>query len=145
MEIAEALKFVAGNHHAVLATARRDGRPQMSPVAVGVETDGMLAISSRETAMKTKNVRRDPQVSVCVFTDAFYGQWVQVDGTAEVVSLPAPIASRNDGSDPGPADPSGITPSTIRYLSSGTSIRAGCVRGVVSDIAQGGPAADSIT
>jgi hypothetical protein len=25
---------------------------------------------------------------VCVFVDGFYGPWVQVDGTAEVVSLP---------------------------------------------------------
>jgi PPOX class probable F420-dependent enzyme len=45
-------------------------------------------VSSRETAMKTANLRRDPQASLCVFSDGFYGEWIQVDGTVEVVSLP---------------------------------------------------------
>ena len=39
--------------------------------------------------MKTHNVRRDPRVSLCVFTDAFFGAWAQLDGTATVLSLPA--------------------------------------------------------
>jgi PPOX class probable F420-dependent enzyme len=38
--------------------------------------------------MKVKNLRRDPRVSLCVLNDGFFGDWVQVDGTAEVVSLP---------------------------------------------------------
>ena len=45
-------------------------------------------VSSRETAVKTKNLRRDPRVSLCVMNDGFYGDWIQVDGTATVVSLP---------------------------------------------------------
>ena len=76
------------HHRAVLATRRSDGAPQLSPVAASVDASGRLVVSSRETAFKTKNVRRDPRVSVCVFTDGFYGPWVQVDGTAEVISLP---------------------------------------------------------
>lgn len=88
MDIAAALRFVAENHHAILATRRRDGSPQMSPVAATVDDDGKIVISSRETAMKTKNVRRDSRTSVCVIDDAFWGPWAQVDGTAEVVSLP---------------------------------------------------------
>jgi PPOX class probable F420-dependent enzyme len=47
-----------------------------------------VVISSRETAMKTANVRRDPQASLCVISDGFYGDWIQVDGVVEVVSLP---------------------------------------------------------
>ncbi|HEX2849956.1 MAG TPA: PPOX class F420-dependent oxidoreductase [Acidimicrobiales bacterium] len=88
MEIADAVRFVAGNHRAVLATRRADGRPQLSPVSVGVDGEGRVLISTRETAMKLKNIERDPAVSVCVFTDAFFGEWVQLDGTAEVVRLP---------------------------------------------------------
>lgn len=88
MDADQAREFVRDNHRAVLATTRRDGRPQLSPVTVGVGPDGRLRVSTRETAMKTKNVRRDPRVSVCVLTDAFYGGWAQVDGTAEVVALP---------------------------------------------------------
>ncbi len=88
MDIDAALRFVAENHHAVLATRRRDDAPQLSPVAVAVDDDGKLVVSSRETAVKIKNLRHDPRASVCVMNDAFYGPWVQVDGTAEVVSLP---------------------------------------------------------
>ena len=47
-----------------------------------------MLISTRETAVKTKNLRRRPQASVCVFTDGFFGEWVQVDGDAEIISLP---------------------------------------------------------
>jgi PPOX class probable F420-dependent enzyme len=71
-----------------MATTRADGRPQMSPVACGVDADGSVVVSTRETALKTRNLRRDPRVSLCVFTDAFFGEWVQVDGIATVVSLP---------------------------------------------------------
>ena len=45
-------------------------------------------MSSRETAYKTRNVRRDPRAWVCVFPDGFYGQWVQVEGAVDVLSLP---------------------------------------------------------
>ncbi|MGQ0824107.1 MAG: PPOX class F420-dependent oxidoreductase [Actinomycetota bacterium] len=88
MDVGDALDFVRVNHHGVLATRRRDSRAQLSPVAVGVDADGCVVISTRETAVKTKNVRRDPHVSVCVLSDSFFGRWVQIDGTAAVVSLP---------------------------------------------------------
>jgi len=80
--------FVRSNHRAVLATRRKDGSPQMSPVTVAVGPDGRLRISTRETAMKTRNVRRDPRVSLCLLTDGFFGDWAQAEGTAEVVELP---------------------------------------------------------
>ena len=88
MEVAEALTFLRENHRAVLATARRDGRPQMSPVSVTVDADGFAVISTRETAVKTKNVVRDPNVTICAFTDHFFGPWLLLDGTAEIVHLP---------------------------------------------------------
>ena len=88
MDIPQALAFVKDNHRAILATRRRDGRPQMSPVAVAADDEGRLLISSREPAIKTKNARRDANVSVCVMNDGFWGAWCQIDGTAEVVSLP---------------------------------------------------------
>ena len=88
MDVAEALEFVRTNHRAVLATTRSDGRPQLSPITVGVGPDGRLRISTRETAVKTKNIRRDPYVSVCVMNDAFFGAWAQLEGRAEIVELP---------------------------------------------------------
>ena len=88
MDVAEASEFARANHNAVLATLRRDGRPQLSPVTVGVDAGGMLVISTRETAMKTRNLERDPWCSLCVLSPRFYGPFVQVEGRAEIVRLP---------------------------------------------------------
>jgi len=88
VSVERARQFLRAHHRAVLATLRADGRPQMSPVTCGVDADGRLLISTRETAVKTRNLRRDPFASLCAFTDQFFGEWVQAEGTAEVVSLP---------------------------------------------------------
>jgi PPOX class probable F420-dependent enzyme len=88
MDAESVREFVRGNHRAVLATRRRDGSPQMSPVTVGLHPDGRLRISTREPAAKVRNIRRDPHVSLCLLNDEFYGTWAQADGTAEVVALP---------------------------------------------------------
>lgn len=88
MDVEEAREFIRKNHRAVLATFRRNGAPQLSPVMADVDPEGMVVVSSRETAMKTKNLRRDPRASVCVMTEGFYGPWVLVEGRAAVVPLP---------------------------------------------------------
>lgn len=88
MDIAAAQQFLRDNHHAVLSTTRTDARPQLSPVSATVDADGRVIISTRETAMKVRNLRRDPRVSMAVFADRFYGDWVQVEGTAEIIDLP---------------------------------------------------------
>jgi PPOX class probable F420-dependent enzyme len=89
METSQALDFVREHHHAVLATMKKDGTPQLSPVTASVDDSGHVVISSRETAFKVRNLQRDPRAWLTVFTDAFYGDWVQLEGTAEVVALPA--------------------------------------------------------
>ena len=53
-----------------------------------VDAEGRVVISSRETAIKTKNLRRDPWAQLCAFTDRFFGEWIYVEGVAEVVSCP---------------------------------------------------------
>jgi PPOX class probable F420-dependent enzyme len=89
MDVEDARQFVREQHNAVLATRRRDGSAQLSPVTCSVDAEGHIVISTRETAVKTKNIRRDPRVSLCVMSDGFYGKWIQIDGRAEIVSLPA--------------------------------------------------------
>ncbi|WP_020576145.1 PPOX class F420-dependent oxidoreductase [Actinopolymorpha alba] len=84
----EARAFLRDHHHAVLSTFRGDGLPQLSPVTVGVDAEGFATISTREPAYKVRNLRRDPRASLCVFTDRFYGPWVQVEGEASILSLP---------------------------------------------------------
>ena len=88
MDIPQAVDFLRAHHRAVLATTRSDGSPQLSPVTVGVDADGLLTISTRETAVKTRNLRRNPRAYLCAFTDRFFGDWVQVSGTVDIVSLP---------------------------------------------------------
>jgi PPOX class probable F420-dependent enzyme len=88
MEIDEALEYVRRNHHAVLGTLKQDGSPQLSPVTAGVDGDGRVIISTRQTAYKVRHVRRNPRVWLCVFPDGFYGRWVQLEGTADIVALP---------------------------------------------------------
>jgi PPOX class probable F420-dependent enzyme len=88
VDIDRATAFLRVHHRAVLATARADGRPQLSPVAATADDDGRALISTRETAVKARNVARDPRVSLCVFTDQFFGEWIQAEGTAEIVHLP---------------------------------------------------------
>lgn len=88
MDVEGVREFVRTNHHAVLATRRADGLPQLSPVTVGLHPDGRLAVSTRETAVKVRNVRRDPRVSFCLMNDGFYGAWAQAEGTAEILPLP---------------------------------------------------------
>jgi PPOX class probable F420-dependent enzyme len=89
MDLDEARSILTRQHHAVLATRRRDGSPQMSPVTATVDDAGRVIISSRQTAFKVKNLRREPETFLCVFPDTFYGQWIQVDGTASIIDLPA--------------------------------------------------------
>jgi PPOX class probable F420-dependent enzyme len=88
MDIGRAADFLRAHHRAVLATSRSDGMPQLSPVTCGVDDEGRVLVSTRETAVKTKNLRHRPRASLCVFTDTFFGEWVQVEGNAEVISLP---------------------------------------------------------
>ena len=88
MDLDKARTFLETHHRGVLATYRQDGRLQMSPILIGVDQTGAAIISSRETAYKVRNLRRDPRASVCVFTQKFFGDWIQIDGTAEILSLP---------------------------------------------------------
>ncbi|HEX6932094.1 MAG TPA: PPOX class F420-dependent oxidoreductase [Streptosporangiaceae bacterium] len=88
MQLESAREFMRVNHRAVLATRRSDGLPQLSPVTAGVGADGRVLISTRETAMKTRNLAKDPYASLCVMNDGFFGEWVQVEGTAEIIHLP---------------------------------------------------------
>jgi PPOX class probable F420-dependent enzyme len=89
VEITEAVEFVRHNHRGVLAVTRTDGRPQMSPVSGTVDRDGLVVVSSRQTAYKVRNLQARPYAAYCGFGDGFFGQpWVQIEGPARIVPLP---------------------------------------------------------
>lgn len=67
----EAQAFLAARDKGVLATVKRDGRPQLSNI-VYVLADGEVRISVTETRAKTANVRRDARVSLHVTSEDFW-------------------------------------------------------------------------
>ena len=86
---AQLLEFVRTRHHLTLVTTKRNGRPQMSPVTGGVDDSGRIVVSTYPDRAKAVNLRRNPQVSVLVHSDEWDGPYVQADGTAEVLDMPA--------------------------------------------------------
>ena len=88
VSLPELLDFVRPRHHAVLLTTRSDGTPQGSPVTCGVDPQGRIVVSTYPQRAKAVNVRRTPTASVVVLSDDFGGAWVQVDGDAELLTLP---------------------------------------------------------
>jgi len=88
VDLSQLLDFVRPRHRMLLATARADGRPQISPVSGGVDPHGRIVISSYPARAKTRNAERDARTSVLVLSDEWDGAWVQVDGDAEVLHMP---------------------------------------------------------
>jgi PPOX class probable F420-dependent enzyme len=96
VDIGRATTFIAANPRAILATTRADGRPQLSPVVAAVDDVGRVLISTRETAIKARNLARDSRASLCVMNDRFFGDWVQVEGQAELIHLPEALPILED-------------------------------------------------
>ena len=88
VDLAALLDFVRPRHRMVVITARRDGRPQASPVTGGVDDQGRIVISTYPDRVKAHNARRHPQVSVLVLSDEYDDAWVQIDGACEVIDPP---------------------------------------------------------
>src|SRR4051794_7636855 len=69
----------------VLATIKRDGRPQLSNVGYAWD-DGLVRVSVTADRAKTGNLRRDPRVGLHVSSRDFW-TWVVVEGTAELTAV----------------------------------------------------------
>ncbi len=48
-------------------------------------------VSTYPDRAKARNARRDQRVSICVVSDTWDGPYVQVDGRAEVLDMPAAL------------------------------------------------------
>ena len=87
------LALIADNSLGVLATIKRDGRPQLSNVTYHFDSRAMtIDISITEARAKTRNLRRDPRASLLVSSDDGWSYAV-AEGDAE---LSAPAAAPND-------------------------------------------------
>ncbi len=83
------LAFVAEHRWGVLATVKRDGRPQLSNVGYAYDPDAQLfRVSVTDSRAKTRNLRADPRVTLHVASQDFW-TWVAVEGTAELTPVAA--------------------------------------------------------
>ena len=84
----ELLEFLRPRHKMILLTSRSDGGVQGSPVTGGVDDQGRVVIATYPERAKSTNVARAGRASVVVLSEEFNGAWVQVDGDAELITLP---------------------------------------------------------
>jgi uncharacterized protein len=87
------LALIKGNSLGVLATIKRDGRPQLSNVSYHFDPrESVIRVSITEPRAKTRNLRRDPRASILVDSDDGWSYAV-AEGTAE---LTPPAAAPGD-------------------------------------------------
>jgi PPOX class probable F420-dependent enzyme len=97
VDLDQARDVIRSQHRGVLATMRANGTPALTPITANVNDDGYVIISSRQTAYKVRNLRRNPNAFLCVFPDTFFGAtWVQVDGVVEIIDLPGAMEALVD-------------------------------------------------
>ena len=78
------LAVIADNSLGVLATVKRDGRPQLSNVSYYFDARNVaVQVSVTEPRAKTRNLRRDPRASLLVSSDDGWSYAV-AEGTAEL-------------------------------------------------------------
>lgn len=80
-----AREVLDGPHTAVIATVNADGRPQSSVIFVKRDGDTVV-FSTIEGRLKTRNMRRDPRVSLLVSSNP--GRYVEIRGRAELTADP---------------------------------------------------------
>lgn len=83
--------FLRRGHRAVLITHRSSGGIQSSPVSCGIDAEGRLLVSTYPQRAKVANIRRNPDVSLCVMEEAWNGEYVHIDGRAEVLDMPGAL------------------------------------------------------
>lgn len=85
-------EFLAGRDIGVLATIKRDGRPQLSTINYHYDpARSLLRMSVTDGRAKVRNLRRDPRASLHV-SSADGWRYVVAEGTARL----SPVAATRD-------------------------------------------------
>ena len=105
--------YLAGPHVAHFASIRPDGTPHISPVWYQWD-DGKVTVVSGDAAVKTRNVRHNPEVALSVATDEWPYQYVILEGSATVRTdnlkdAVRAIFSRYEGAERGEQDANELT------------------------------------
>ena len=110
-------QLVDGKNFATIATLNPDGSPQTSVIWVGLDGDAVV-FSSTTSRRKTRNILRDPRVSLTILDAANPYRTVEIRGTAEVIDDPSRelgrrLSHKYVGEDP-PAEPASVRRVIVR-------------------------------
>jgi PPOX class probable F420-dependent enzyme len=84
IDLDRARQFLKVRHDGILATIKRDGRPQLSNILYFLDEDGRIKISVTQTRAKTLNLRRDPRASLHVQGRDRY-EYLVAEGAAQLI------------------------------------------------------------
>jgi PPOX class probable F420-dependent enzyme len=88
------LALLGGNSLGVLATIKRDGRPQLSNVSYWFDKQHLaIQASITEERAKTRNLRRDPRASIHVSSD---DGWAYAVADGDAILTPPAAAPEDD-------------------------------------------------
>jgi PPOX class probable F420-dependent enzyme len=110
-------QLVDGKNFATIATLNPDGSPQTSVIWVGLDDDAVV-FSSTTGRRKTRNILRDPRVSLTILDAANPYRTVEIRGRAEVIDDPSRelgrrLSHKYVGEDP-PTEPASVQRVIIR-------------------------------
>ena len=96
----------------VLSTVGRDGTPQSS-VIWATREDDEIVFSTIRGRLKTRNMERNPRVSLCAFDPSDPYRYVEVQGTVSLTEDGGPeliqeLSRKYDGADFRESDPANI-------------------------------------
>ncbi|TDV53760.1 PPOX class F420-dependent oxidoreductase [Actinophytocola oryzae] len=112
-------QLVDGRNFAVVATINPDGSPQTSVVWVGLDGDTVV-FSSLTSRRKTRNLARDPRISLTILDSEDPYHTVEIRGTAELTDdpdkeLPRTLSLKYTGEEP-PPEPADMPRSIVRVI-----------------------------
>ncbi len=82
--------FLAGKRNAVVATIRKDGQPQLTPVSF--HWDGaLLRFSTTKGRAKFRNLQRDPRITVCIDEAQPSPRYLTIYGRVEMTDQPEEV------------------------------------------------------
>ena len=82
--------FLEEHHGAVMATIKKDGRPHVARMAVGL-VDGKLWSSGSETRARTRFLRRDPRATLFVFDQKNPQSWLGLECRVTILEGPEAV------------------------------------------------------
>jgi PPOX class probable F420-dependent enzyme len=79
--------FLQEHHSAVMTTVKKDGRPHVARIGIGL-VEGKLWSSSTQTRVRTKFLRRDPRATLFVFNEKDAWSWLGLECAVTILDGP---------------------------------------------------------